>query len=263
MIKPEITNPGKPNLVSVRGGYFPLPLKIIGPTTWHDLRSANYGSNPVGGSKLIESTFGQVVELAGLALTDYDKHRADKRFNPAFNPVLHSINGPGKVLMGNSFWIVSPKKTYFIDNPSQEIIAQFGVNNQNVLERLISEFNKKLERRMERGGITYGDNIASVSTADVFQGHQSRDNAESHFGRNLALIASVRSNEVAKSLEVGSQAYAHEAYFSLNGKSNEIVTRAPMLSSYGFASRLLIDGSGHDAYANGCSFGMSPVKMGN
>lgn len=251
-----ITIPSKsPNAISVVGGYFPLPLQRVGPNTWHKIMSADYGINSIDGTKLVRPTIDQIIELAGGALTDRYMHKEDGKFNPAFNTVIGSINDGDKVLTGNSLMVVvAGKRVYFVNNPSSELRAQFGVNDQNFLEGIVEGFRKQLKEVKEKNGIFYAGDVAAVSVANVSQGDQSRNPKDDNYlGNNLGLIALARGRKVAKSLTVGSKAYEREPYFSLNGEDNKIVTRVPVLDSAGFDGRLYLDGRG--AYYDGrCSF---------
>ena len=250
--------PKSHNAHSVRGGYFPLPPQVVGPDTWHNLMSANYGVNPIDGTRLVKPTFDQVAELAGDALTDRYVHKEDGRFNPAFNPVIDAINGAGKVLTGNSLIVVTPTRAYFINNPNQVLRAQFGVNDQGVLEENVANFDKQLKGKKQETGIAYADNIAAVSVANVSQGTQSKDpRADTFLGNNVGLIALVRNRKVAESLAVGSKAYKSEPYFSLNAENNKIVTRVPVLIACVVDNRLFVGGVGFAVGGNRCSFGYS------
>jgi len=249
--------PKSHNAHSVRGGYFPLPPQVVGPDTWHNLMSANYGVNPIDGTRLVKPTFDQVAELAGDALTDRYVHKEDGRFNPAFNPVIDTINGAGKVLTGNSLMVVTPTRAYFINNPNQALSAQLGVNDQRVLEENVANFDNQLKGK-EQGGIAYADNLAAVSVANVSQGTQSKDpRVETFLGNNVGLIALVRSRKVAESLAVGSKAYKSEPYFSLNAENNKIVTRVPVLNADDFDNGLDVNGGRYAVYVGRCSFGYS------
>jgi len=254
-----IVKPSKePNAVSVRGGDFPLPLQMVGPNTWHNIISADYGVSPFDRTSLAKPTFGQVAELAGVALTDRYQHREDKAHNPLLNPVISSINDGNKVLTGDTLWIIVPdKKLYVVNYPNAELSAQFGVNDQEVLEKLVAGFNAQLIGRKERYGITNAGNISLVSVSNVSQGNQSRNpKADNYLGNNLGLRASVGSKEVARSLTIGSNSYANGPYFGLNAESGKIVTRVPVLYAGGFGG-LGVCGGRSAGCGSGCSFGYS------
>jgi len=247
--------PKEPNADSVGKGYFPLPLQRVGPSTWHKVMSADYGVNPIDGTHLVKPTFAQVAELAGDALTDRFNHGKDGKHNASFNPAIESIHR--YVLTGNSIWVISNDKAYFVDNPTNELAAQFGVNVQNTLDRLVADFKKELEGKRERKGITYAENIASISVANVSQGEQSRNPKDSNYlGKNIGLIAATN-KKVAESLAVGSRAYSQEPYFGLNAEANKIVTRVPVLNADGFGYWLVVLGGRYADVVNWCSFGYS------
>src|SRR3989344_215499 len=230
----------KSNAVLVGNGHFPLPLQRIGPNTWRNIRSPNYGVSPIDGSQLVMPTFSEVAELAGFALADCYKHGTDGKSNFVFNPAIDVVNK--YVLAGNSIWVISLDRVYFIDTPSEELVAQFGVNDQNTLDRLVAGFEEGLEGRKERKGIIYGNNIASVSIANVSQGAQSRNpRDDNYFGKNIGLIAAT-SKKVAESLAIGSKACSREPYFGLSADATKIITRVPGLGSGGFDRGLDVDG---------------------
>jgi hypothetical protein len=250
--------PKEHNAHLVRGGYFPLPFQRVGPNTWHKIMSADYGVNPIDGTMLSIPTFDQVMELAGDALIYKYNHREDGKSNPVFNPVIGAINDSGKVLTGNTLMVVTPTKAYFVNHPDADLSAQFGVNEQNVLDKKVAEFEKQLKERKERSGIVYAGNVAAISVANVSQGEQSRNPKDAnYFGDNKGLIALARGKKVAKGLAVGSNAYKNEPYFGLNGESGKIVTRVPVLYAGGFGGGLVVYSSRNAGGGNGCSFGYS------
>ncbi|MBS3090050.1 hypothetical protein J4461_04220 [Candidatus Pacearchaeota archaeon] len=65
-----------PNAVSVKEGYFPLPLQRVGPGTWHNIMRADYGVNLIDGTRLVKPTNAKSGEIVTrvLALCDSGFH---------------------------------------------------------------------------------------------------------------------------------------------------------------------------------------------
>ena len=160
--------------------------------------------------------------------------------------------------------VVSPTKAYFVNNPNQELRAQFGVNDQRALEEMVSNFDKQLKRKERRTGIASAGNLAAVSVENVSQGDQSWHPMNTDYlGRNLGLIALARSREVAESLAVGSRAYKGESFFGLSAEANKLVTRVPGLVLNYISDNLAVVGYRDAGDSEACSLGISPVKTGN
>lgn len=234
-----------PNAIRVNGGYFPLPLVRRGPTAFGNIVSADYGINPINGEKLICAPFEWNAELASYAFRQRD--------NLALSSVINAINGSGKVLTGNSIFVTTPTKVYFVQFPANDLVKQFGVNDQKVLDKTVAEFKERLKGCKEKYGVVWGDGIRMISTKGVPSG----DIDKNDFKPFPGLVGIVGSMKTAQGIaRAGREDYSLSPYFSLNIDQTNLATRVPVLGSVGFVSGLYV-GGGYAGCSDRCSFGGS------
>jgi len=128
---------------AVRDGNMTYSLERKGPSYWKTLRQEDYGRTESGSL---------VRELVMPGATRLAYHGVQNKIDVVTEAVK-------KGLTGNTLVLYAPSEIFGIDNPDERLVAQLGVNSQEVLKELASELNTKLGGR-EESGVVYSNNGA-------------------------------------------------------------------------------------------------------
>ena len=203
-----------------------------GPTTWRNLRKANYGK------QIRQVTMPQAVRLSYFGLENDVKE------------VVEAVNRYW--LTGNTLIGWDLEGMYGIDMPSDELVDQLGVENPEILSKILGKYKAQLRR--EEGGVMFSDDgrVRFTSLDKIIFGEQT----DKTLATNPGNIVFSGSSENAELNAESAGKYILSPRFDGFNDAKVLKVRVPGLDGFGFGDRLYVDAVsfGNDEYRR--SFGV-------